>query len=411
MNMALFLKRYTIFFYLSFFSAGTQNILTQMFLKNNYPQYKEILLPVTLILGALAYICGIYFSNKYLITAGYLIKFFFILNIVSFIFLMVIKQVLLYIIFYIIACFCCNFIFNFCDHYLIKRTGTGLSQHIKTILVFQLLAYIISPLFFALNSHKTILSVGVILLLSVFVGLLSIKNCNFQEKVTFTLDEGVNSSQKPFDLSDQLFVLYIVIFFSLVNMATSLLTYFVSEYYMFQNYALKTGLLLMLMSACAGAAVVAYRSPSEKAEGYNVKKLKHSLFRPKLQIAIISVYLLMVYLLLIKLSNSFIYIAVILCIMGLGHGLFLSSSRKFASTVSIRNGNPRLLSLYNNLQSIALLVGYSISTIIWEIARAFKFNYYPLVIISFLIMLIIEILIICLWVWNNRITLPKPAIH
>lgn len=389
--------RHTIFFYLSFFSAGTQNILTQMFYKNNYPQYKEILLPVTLILGALAYIGGIYVSNKHLKTAGSLIKVFLIINILSFMLLLVSRQVLLYILFYTIACFCCNFIFNFCDHLLIKRTATGQSQHIKAVLVFQLLAYIISPLFFALNPNKTALSMIIVLLLSISCGLLSLKNSNFPENVALALNEGANLVPITFDLSDQLFILYVVIFLSLVNMATSLLTYFVSEYYMFPNYALKTGLLLMLMSACAGAAVVVFKNPLENAEGYNATKLKYSLFRPKLQMLIISVFLGMSLLLLIKFSNSFIYVAVILCIMGLGHGLFLSSSRKFASTVSISTGNPKLLSIYNNLQSIALLVGYAISAIVWGITRVFRLPYYPLVIIIFLIMLIIELLLIGLW--------------
>lgn len=66
MNRSTVIVRNSFFFYISFFTAGTQTIVTQMYLLKHYPAEKAILLPAILLLGALTGITGAFVSRKFL---------------------------------------------------------------------------------------------------------------------------------------------------------------------------------------------------------------------------------------------------------------------------------------------------------------------------------------------------------
>lgn len=66
MNRSTVIIRNSFFFYLSFFTAGTQTIVTQMYLLKHYPAEKAILLPAILLSGAITGITGAFVSRRYL---------------------------------------------------------------------------------------------------------------------------------------------------------------------------------------------------------------------------------------------------------------------------------------------------------------------------------------------------------
>jgi hypothetical protein len=95
---------------------------------------------------------------------------------------------------------------------------------------------------------------------------------------------------------------------------------------------------------------------------------------------------------------GFIYVVFICTVLGFAYGLFLNSTRKFAGVVTKQLGKRQMLTIFNNLQSIASFVGYSIAILLWFLTSQVKTHFYPLLMTGIIIILAAELLLIFIWV-------------
>ncbi len=402
MNILGIWRRNSVYFYLTFFSAGTQGIITQLFVRNYYPDYKELLLPIILVTGSIAYVLGIWLSGKYLDLPINIIKIMLCLNFAGFFGVLIAKSMIFYIIFYALACFSCNFAYNFLDHYFINSSEQiEISTHVKSMLSYQMLAFMLAPLFFSISTGNIILLLSVI----TFIAIVSLTPIFRKEEKTdehIVIDKKAIKGKIILSIEEKLFIFYTTLFMAIVAMAISMMVYILSEYYSFPNFAVKSGISLMIMSISAGLGILIVRSSSESDFNTDDKAFAYKNFRPRLQSTIILLTLSMTLLLLAKLFDSFIFVAAILAVLGFVNGLFLSSTRKFAGITSVRKNRPELLTVFNNLQSISSLLGYGICIVLSIIVRHLNINFYSFLMMIIIIALLIEQVLIFIWLHFNR---------
>jgi hypothetical protein len=373
MNRSTIVIRNSFFFYISFFTAGTQTIITQMYLLKHYPAEKAILLPAILLLGALTGITGAFVSRKYLkvktssFTIGLLIS----LHAFCFLGLLNTGNIILYTLFYIAGCFLMAFLYNYLDNYYARTSdASSINWHIRSLLVFQMLAFIFSPLFFAV-SGTALLSTVTVALLAVVTGvpallILARSNRTGNEAAE---TKTIQQKQAPMGGKDKLALVYILLLFTVVSIYLSMVTFIVSDYYQFADYSTKSGIALMITSLAACIGVLKLKPLKEVKANENIPD-RH--FRPQLQLLITFTALVMGLLLMLKLVNSYIYFLIISIVLGYVYGLFLNSTRQYAVNISNYRNSTLFLTIYNNGQSISFVISNILLACIWLLQKAIQ---------------------------------------
>jgi hypothetical protein len=398
-------QRNCVYFYLTFFSAGTQGIITQLFVQRHYAEYKETLLPLILIAGSIAYISGIWLSGKNLHLPVGFIKAALFCNFVGFLVVLTTQSLALYICSYVMACFACNFTYNYLDQYFIHSSkATDLGAHVKSMLSYQMLAFMLAPMFFSLSTGNIPLILGGTILVAL-VGTSPIFGLGKNSSPQTNNEEHLARKKTGLRRKEKIFVLYTMLFMAIVNMAASMMVYILAEYYKFPNYAVKSGICLMIMSLLSGLGILLLKSPESDA-GEDDRTFEYNNFRPGLQFVIVLATLAMTLLLLLKLSDHFIFVAIVLSVLGITNGLFLSSTRKFAGAISVRENRRDLLNIFNNLQSISSLAAYGTCIGLSVIARVYGLNFYACLILIIITALLGELLLIFVWLHLHKQRIP-----
>jgi hypothetical protein len=393
------------FFYLSFFSAGTQGVVTQLFLREHYPESKELLLPVVLILGALAYLLGIRAAARRPEAPVAVLRIMLLANAGGFALILVARSLAAYVLLYCASCFACNFAYNYLDRRAVHSSRSRLDPHVKSLLAYQVLAFVFSPLFFAFGRRLPIpmaLAVPVIALVTCLPAVLSFgQGSSSAPKLS---EEARKDAMYHLSRSDKIFVAYVLVFLAAVSIAVSMMAFLVSEYYRIEDYAEKSSIVLASMSAAAAAAILILRRPSSARPptGCARPDKKEPRFRIGLHATIMLTSLAMATLLTARLSLRFSYVLAPCAVLGFMYGLFLNSTRSFAAAASAQAGKQGLLSVYNSLQSLASLAGYVATFLSWLLASKAGGQFYFVVMASIVALLALDLLLIFMWIGSSR---------
>lgn len=399
MNRSTILFRNSFFFYLSFFTAGTQTIVTQMYLLKHYPDFKAILLPAILLSGAITGISGAFVSRRFLRVKTSALTIGFLIFVHAFCFLALLNtgQIILYGLFYVVGCFLMAFLHNYLDNYYARTAdASSINLHILSLLVFQMFAFIISPLFFAV-AGTGYLSTIIVGMLAVLTGgpafFILTKSIHAAGKDS---GETRNSQQQqaPMAPKEKLALVYILLLFTVVSIYLSMATYIVSDYYRFADYSTKSGIALMVTSLAACIGVIKLK-PLKSSQGTTTTPDPY--FRPRLQLLIAGTAFAMGFLMMLKLFNSFIYFLIISIILGYVYGLFLNSTRQYAVNISNYRNSTLFLTIYNNGQSISFVISNILLACIWLLQRTFQAEYYLLLFTMLLSLLVIDIVLLIRW--------------
>lgn len=144
----LFLRN-SIYFFIAFFIAGSQNIIPQLFYNKNYAVEKAWLLSITLIVSTLFSILGMIFSQKKMkqmrIWSGIIM----VVSVSSFCTMFFTKNAGVFISSMCIASFGINYLYNYFDHKFLGVTNSHhMSKHFQMILICQIIGFMTAPLFF-----------------------------------------------------------------------------------------------------------------------------------------------------------------------------------------------------------------------------------------------------------------------
>ncbi|MGE5328271.1 MAG: hypothetical protein ACM3KR_02040 [Deltaproteobacteria bacterium] len=392
--------RNIIYFYISFFSAGAVNIIPQLFYNRYYPEQKGLLLSITLILSSLAAIFGIVVSGKLLGKVNRSIFSMFWVFVFGFCFSIFTQNAILFIIMIVFASFACNFIYNYSDHFFLNGTPhDSLEQHIKAVLIYQMLGYMLSPIFFSVFGYKQMLSIGIVLLMALIIAYLSFPyvKLGFQTVKESKADVFVRED-KSLSCREILFVAYSLSFMMVEMIALSSMVYILSDYYKLTDFGVKSGIVMLEILILSGLTVVLMRPNKKLIDVKSSIENEFLLFNPWINLFSVILFMVTVIMLALRLDNSFQYIMLAVAPAGPAYGLFLKISRSYASNIDMKNGRTILLSVYNNIQNISGAVGYCIVLLCWLIANYYKLDYLKLTIAAIFSMLIVSIILIALWV-------------
>lgn len=292
------------------------------------------------------------------------------------------------------------FLYNYLDNYYARTAdASSIDWHIRSLLVFQMLAFIISPLFFAV-SGSALLSTVTVALLAILTGTpaLLILTKSIRTGMNITETKVVQQKQAPMDSKEKLALVYILLLFTVVSIYLSMVTFIVSDYYRFAGYSTKSGVALMITSLAACIGVLKLKPLKEDKAGENIPD-RH--FRPQLQLLITCTALAMGLLLMLKLVNSFIYFLLISIVLGYVYGLFLNSTRQYAVNISNYRNSTLFLTIYNNGQSISFVVSNILLACIWLIQKIIDAEYYLLLFMMLLALLVIDLVLLMRWRTQN----------
>jgi len=400
MKINQLLKRNLIYFYISFFSAGAVNIIPQLFYNRYYPDKKEFLLSVTLILCSLGAVLGIVVSRKLLGKVDRAIAPIFIIFVIAFCFILQTQKAVYFILMLLLASFTCNFIYNYLDNFFIDNTlHDSLEQHIKAVLIYQMFGYMLSPLFFSAFGNNKLISTGVILFLAMMITSLSLSQIKVDLRIGSEDKLRIASLKSDrFSCREVMFAGYAISYMMVEMIALASMVYILSDYYRLTDFAIKSGIAMFEILILAGITVVLVRPPKKMAEANDPRKSEYLLFNPTMNLLAVALFMLTIILLALRLSRSFAYIMLALAPAGPAYGIFLKLSRSYASTMDVKNNKGRLLSLYNNIQNISGVAGYCIVLLCWLFAVHYQIDYLQLTIAVIIGMLIIAVFFIVLWV-------------
>jgi hypothetical protein len=267
------------------------------------------------------------------------------------------------------------------------------------MLSYQMLAFMLAPMFFSISTGNMPLILGGTILVAI-VGLTPVFGIKQKNEHEANTAQSVKT-KTALSLKEKVFILYTLLFMAIVNMAASMMVYILAEYYEFPNYAVKSGICLMIMSLLSGLGILLLKSPKTDVTEDD-RAFEYNNFRPGLQFTIVLATLAMTLLLLLKLSESFFFVAAILSVLGITNGLFLSSTRKFAGNISVRENRKDLLTVFNNLQSISSLAAYGICIGLSVVARVYSINFYAFLILIIIAALLSELVLIFTWLHFHK---------
>ena len=186
-------------------------------------------------------------------------------------------------------------------------------------------------------------------------------------------EQKIDLKQDSLTINDWLFIIYAIVISVVIFSSASLIIYFVQDYYLMTDAKIKGGILLGLINIGTIFSIfllgLAKKTPQTKriSIGHNLVAM-----------LLLLVALLMFYL---KLSVSFVYLSACGITAGIGYGLFLISTRNYASTVSIQCDRPQLLTAYNNTANSASLISFLIIFILSFLINYIPYDFYSVIFI------------------------------
>ena len=334
-----------MFFFTSFFMSGTQSIITQLFFVTYYPARKYELLSMTLVFGALATLAGLAAGAKLQHTRRrILLPLFVLLGVAAFALQMLSHTMAQYLPAFLLASFSINLLYNVLDNFFMRVVAQPAQPlHIKTLLLYQMLGYILSPLFFSLFAQQKGLLITVVAILGIISYAAPLR---LHRQTTPETEAGSMPEEKrgrPLAPRDRLFLTYVLVVFSGIYVFLAIAEYLLRDYYRFDNSAWICSLFLMAVVLISGGVI---------ALSGNGK----SLFGTALQSLALVLIALSAVLLWLRLSTRPVYLVLPCLFLGIGNGLFTSHTKRYANCCE---RSARVISLYNIIQTGASLCAYA----------------------------------------------------
>lgn len=398
-------RRNIIYFFCSFIWAATISVLPQVFFMTYYPEQKNSYLSLFLLLGTLASIVGIltshnnsFYSSVVADTGrrSFLAVCCIFTMAAAFSGLFLVKNLFLYFTCFVLMKFISNLFYNCIDRFFVA--GSDRQQiriHVRANLLFQLLGLMAAPLYFSFFADKQILSIiliWVIAILSLIFMMTYIRNIspNFRE------DEKKDRKlpREKRSRYHHLFIAYSLLILTAVNMMVSMMIYILKDYYQFGNAAEKGGVVIgvisvlavvtVLLSAVLTKPLTPIKNNHKAWQGFPVMTNGIAVWG---LIVITAVFYL-------KITGLFSFLLCLCSLAGISYGIFLFSTRNYASGAPESTG---LVSVYNNLPNYAMLVGYPMILSVSLLAKTQALDFCKLmlgIILAFFILALFALILI-----------------
>jgi hypothetical protein len=348
---------------------------------SNYPEQKNILLSLFLLFGTTASIIGVltshsnkfyFFMNATKIRRNLLIAATIFTIAVTFSTLLLVKKLTAYFILFIILKFISNLLYNYIDRFFVAISNEQqLRIHVRSNLLFQLLGIMTAPFYFSIFYSKTAQNIVLIWVIAFFSGasiFLDLKNSS----VISDLGK-YKFPQKKLSHYNKLFITYTLLILAATTMLTSIMIYILKDYYKFSNASTKGAAIIGVISASAVISIFMSGVQIKFANSINknyVTSIKFSVIENLLSILL---FILAIFVYYIKISSSYYLLLSLSAFCGISYGIFLNSTRNYASSYS--KDNSGLISIYNNLPNYASLVGFFIIFITSLLSKAFDVDF------------------------------------
>lgn len=345
-----------LFFLLgSWISAGTQNVVTQLYFAKYNELDKGKLVAITLLVGSLMSMLGVYLSKWYLNHQKTFIVWWLVLFNVSFTFQYFTKCWWLYIVLHGVTLGLYHGLFNYVDYSFISCTPKDeMKLHTGCLLFYQMLGYTIAPIFFTSLEKYKIIAVSILwVMICVIAGVdipILLKNAkNLPQR------KQAGHQHKRLQKNQYLFLLYCLTMQTAIAMLLAEVVYIMSDYYGFDKYGFVSSCYLGALVVIASATVI----------GASLGKAKEAVgLKPKMQMLGSGCLLGSVFLLFMKLEHHLVYIVICGIIGGIGYGLYMRLSREYVVKSSHATGNSTFLTYYNGEQILSSVSAYSLSLLL-----------------------------------------------
>lgn len=344
------------FFFFWFVWIGGANIVPQVYLLAVAPEHKEQWIALLLAIGSVMSMAGVWLAARpprllerilfhesssaalWLITIG------------SFAVLFLHPPLTFYFISYAVFRFVSCFLYQSLDQYLVRKSEpTKVLQHNRNAMLLMFLAITVSPLFFAYATSPLII-LGVVGSMAGFaaywlrdIGQTSLSTGDAPPTLPVLL--------RRTPLHDY-FIVYCGAYLAIIFLTSSLLVYFVRDYYALPKPVHSAGWIMLVTSACASVSCLSF--------AFTVKDASRALFSPILQYWVVGLQIVAITLLFLKLSISLWYLCLCTSMMGIAYGIFMVTTRHFAADTESGSGRG-LLSVYNMLPYICTFIVFSLA--------------------------------------------------
>ena len=387
-----------MYLYTSVFFAGIQNIVTQMFFDAHYPDNKETLMFVTLFCGSVFSVLGIIASARAVgpVTSRrfarkrqrlIMVTVMTAMIVTSFSGLFYVGSFILYTLFFCIACFCINYIYNILDVFMTADVpSVDKERNVRVLLGYQMLGYMAAPLFFSAFVSAPLICIG----FAVTAGIIGYlpggsdyvrKGHAITETVTFN-GKDKNGSR----VTDNGFsaMCYCFLMFTGVYMLMPSVAYLFKDYLYTDNYASQSSMFLAGIVFVSSVVILLG----------NERKLWQ--FNTASPLAMVTAILI---LLLLRSSHIAVLISAAV-ISGIGYGVYLSGSRYFVNAADAQLG---MVTKHNKTLTIGSLFGYLLSAGVGFIC---EHNGFPVVPVKFIIIMVIFAAAACV-----ALKIARSAVH
>lgn len=370
-----------VFFFLSVVFAGTIYVIPQIFLLKYYPESKNTFLTGLVVAGTIAAVMGVWMSNNQRIYKAvrnrkYFIPLLLIVLTLLFNLLHFINSIVLFLLLLVAVKLISNFIYNYLDISLSSgSTEQELKQHVKAVLLYQLLAYIIAPVYFSLCFFRTPFNILGVSLISIFsiVFLLKAK-ANIVAADTKKVNVG-----KKLDRSDWSFLLYSSLVQVGMMIISSLIIFILRDYYFYEDAVLKGGILVGCISLVSVVTIFVTAFLRKKV---GEKSDQKGIFlSTKTNYIAMVLFFMSGVMLLAKLSNTYIYLLMTGTLTGVAYGLYLYSTRTYANSKASVEGKTKILVHYNNIANIGALISLSLVYIFTQVSNSLEVNFNKMILV------------------------------
>ncbi len=368
-------RRNSFYFLTSFCWTATLSVVPQQFFLSWYPHQKQALLGFFLLAGTVAAVVGIMVSRKAELFSlignnrrqvrGLSISCLG-LAAASFAALLLARSLWIYFTCYVLFKFISNFFYDFIDRYLVRATcPADLPYHVQSNLLFQLLGIMLAPFYFAAFPEAGLQNSALVLGICSVAALLLVRRLPSPPEATSLMPDSAPVAPPRSDIALKWFIAFTAVVLAAITMLMSVLAYVLHDYYGFADGATKGGLMIGVISISAvfGVFFAARFHRHHDARSFATGS----------QIAGSALFACAIASFELRFTRSFGILLTIGALAGIAYGLFLSTTRQYASARS--SDSPNLLSVYNNLPNWAALASFSMVVLAARIAPVLHMDF------------------------------------
>ncbi|WP_298773518.1 hypothetical protein [uncultured Shewanella sp.] len=345
---------------------GSTSIIPQAFLIYNNPEYKEVLLPLILITGAVMEVLGVlsinFIRNKNikLLTVS--------LSVISILSLCVIiytKSFYIFLIANIIFRYISSVFYSILDLYCTSSIKNNSSDNYCNLhIAMQMLAIVLSPLLFSefLTYDSFILS----LLLS--VSLVFLWSCFNIKEFNFSLEKSKPSLLQKLSKSEAVFFIFSICNYMVMTLYAGMVIFVAKDYYAVSNAVKIGGLAFFSFSLSSLSCMLLIQFALKMSNNIrSISILKSCFFVLGLTFLGISV---------LSFGKELVNLYIGSVLIGVSVGIYWPLSKKIMTKYAIKSSKLYIISFYNICPAISIVLAYLMLLLLDLIIFYFSFSYY-----------------------------------